>query len=153
MKPEPEVAASHRATALQVSLKAAALIHSMSPAELALFSALLRSLSDAPRRGRAASARDVPTLAPERSPLPVPDFLAKHTAPNIKGRIRTTEFMQRFSDWARVAGVSQYLDAAEVYAAMAQAGYPKRKSNGQHVFAGFVWKAEPTSQAPEGEAQ
>lgn len=153
MTPEPDNTPP-RPTVLQVGLKAAALIQTMTGDEVALLDGLLRHhySAPAPRRGR-APAMIAAALTPEPKILAVTGFVAGHTFPDYKGRIRTTDFMNRFSAWARDTGVRQFATLAEVQAILAKAGYAKRKSNGQHVFAGLSWNAVPADKMMEGAIQ
>lgn len=153
MTPEHE-STPPRPTVLQVGLKAAALIQTMTDEEVALLDGLLRHHYSAPsaRRGR-PPAMIAAALTPEPKSLAVTSFLAAHTVPDYRGRIRTADFMERFTAWAREAGVGQCATSAEVKAILAKAGYAKRKSNGQSVFAGLSWNAVPTDPVMEGAVQ
>jgi hypothetical protein len=153
MIPEP-VSTLPRPTVLQVGLKAAALIQTMTEEEVALLDGLLRHHYSAPptRRGR-PSATIAAALTPEPKILAVTGFIAANTFPDYKGSIRTADFMQRFTAWARDNGVRQCATSAEVQATLAKAGYAKRKSNGQSVFAGLSWNAAPADQVMDGAMQ
>jgi len=141
------------ATFLEVCLKTAALIQTFPPEELPLLDDLLRRLYAAPARRGRATVKIAPALAQERPSTLVADFLAQHTVPDRKGKIRTMEFLGRFSTWAREAGVTDCPTPVEVRAALVKAGYPKRKAVGQQVFSGLSWNAVPADQVMEGAIQ
>lgn len=153
MTPEHESTAP-RPTVLQVGLKAAALIQTMTEEEVALLDGLLRHhYSAAPARRGRPPAIIAAALTPEPKSLAVNSFLAGHTFPDYRGRIRTADFMERFTAWARDTGTRQSVTPAEVQAILAKAGYAKRKSNGQSVFAGLSWNAVPADPVMEGAVQ
>lgn len=140
-----------RPTFLEVSLKAAAIMQSMTTEELAVLEEMLRRLFTAPsaRRGR-PPARAEAILAMDGRATVLANFLAGHTVPNPKGRIRTKDFMLKFLEWVRDEGISDRPNQDTLYETMAQEGYPKRKSNGQQVFAGLSWNAVPADPVMEG---
>ncbi|GEM_PF-4805789 len=153
MTPEPDNIPP-RPTVLQVGLKAAALIQTMTEEEVALLDGILRQHYSAhPARRGNPPAMIAAALKPEPKSLAVTSFLASHTYPDYRGRIRTADFMQRFTAWARDTGVRQCATFAELKAILAITGYPKRKSNGNSVFVGLSWNGVPADQVMEGAVQ
>lgn len=73
---------------------------------------------------------------------PVGEFVKDCTKADAEGRIKTTDFFRAFEAYARETGARIY-QAATVREIMQEKGYPKRKSNGQQVFAGLSWNDNP----------
>lgn len=72
---------------------------------------------------------------------PVGEFVRDCCTIDPKGRIKTTEFFRAFEAYARDTGARLY-SAPAVRELMQEKGYPKRKSDGQQVFAGVSWNTD-----------